>query len=93
MITEAQKTTRALLRGKTTPEEYAGYWGCGPAYDRAPRLHGDGCKFYNFAVDGHDPEFLKEFIPAIERTIQGQTDPEEVKGLKFLLEICRARLN
>lgn len=50
-----------------SPEEYASYWGCDPVYDRFPRQHGDGYLFYNFAVE-QEPEFLRKFIPAIERT-------------------------
>ena len=52
------------------PEEYAAYWGCDPVYDRPPRNPGDGYCFYNFAVEQDDPEFLRKFIPAIERTIK-----------------------
>lgn len=53
-----------------SPEEYAALWGCDPAYDRAPRQRGDGYKFYNYSVEQDDPDFLREFIPAIDRTIQ-----------------------
>ena len=52
-----------------SPEEYAAFWGCDPAYDRGERQPGDGYLFYNFAVEGNDPDFLRRFIPAIERTI------------------------
>lgn len=51
-----------------SPEEYAAYWGCDPCYDREPRQHGDGYLFYNFGVE-QDPEFLRKFLPAIDRTI------------------------
>ena len=52
------------------PEEYAAQWGCDPVYDRPPRQRGDGYHFYNFAIEQNDPEFLRTFIPAIERTIR-----------------------
>lgn len=62
----------ALADGtEVTAEEFAAAWGCDPSYDKAPNLHGDGCLFYNFGVEGNDPEFLKKFIPAIDRTIAG----------------------
>lgn len=61
-------------------EAYAAMWGCDPCYDRAPRLPGDGYLFYNFGVEGRDPEFLKKFLPAIDRTL------EEVKGRGVLDE-------
>ena len=53
-----------------SPEEYAAFWGCDPVYDRSPRQRGDGYLFYNFAVEQDDPDFLRTFIPAIERTIR-----------------------
>ncbi|MCK9463634.1 MAG: hypothetical protein M0R80_28785 [Proteobacteria bacterium] len=53
-----------------TPEEYAALWGADPSYMQEPNLPGDGYLFYNFAVEGDDPEFLAKFIPAIERTIR-----------------------
>ncbi len=37
---------------------------------KAPNLPGDGYLFYNFSVEQDDPDFLRQFIPAIERTIQ-----------------------
>ena len=52
------------------PEEFAAQWGADPVYMRTPNLPGDGYLFYNFAVEQDDPEFLKQFIPAIGRTIQ-----------------------
>lgn len=52
-----------------TPEDYAAQWGCGSPLPE-PNKPGDGFLFYNFAVEQNDPEFLKQFIPAIERTIQ-----------------------
>lgn len=80
-------------------ESYAAQWGCDPVYDKAPRLRGDGYLFYNFGVEGHDPEFLKKFIPAITRTIkcvredtQKHYDPGELKKLQGLRRECRLRL-
>jgi hypothetical protein len=49
-------------------EAYAALWGCDPVYDRAPNLHGDGYKFYNFSSET-SKEFLESFLPAIDRTI------------------------
>ena len=51
------------------PEEFAAQWGADPVYMHAPNLPGDGYLFYNLSVDQDDPEYLQEFIPAIERTI------------------------
>jgi len=53
-----------------SPEEFAAQWGGDPVYMRAPNLPGDGYLFYNFSVEQDDPNFLRQFIPAIERTIQ-----------------------
>jgi hypothetical protein len=53
-----------------SPEEFSAQWGADPVYMRAPNLPGDGYLFYNFAVEQDDPDFLRQFIPAIERTIQ-----------------------
>ena len=72
--------------GELTYEEYAAQWGCDPVYDRAPREPGDGYLFYNFSVEGQDPEFRAKFIPAIERTIAGCTDPQDVEDLTDLLD-------
>jgi len=52
------------------PEEFAAQWGADPVYMHAPNLPGDGYLFYNFSVEQDDPDFLRQFIPAIERTIQ-----------------------
>lgn len=52
-------------------EDYAALWGCDLCYDHPPNHSGDGYKFYNFAVEGHDKKFLKEFLPAIDRTLAG----------------------
>lgn len=56
--------------GDYTPEEFASQWGADPQYMREPNLPGDGYLFYNFAVEQDKPEFLRDFIPAIERTIE-----------------------
>jgi hypothetical protein len=53
-----------------SPEEFAAQWGADPVYMKAPNLPGDGYLFYNFSVEQDDPDFLRQFIPAIERTIQ-----------------------
>ena len=53
-----------------SPEEFAAQWGGDPVYMRAPNLPGDGYLFYNFSVEQGDANFLRRFIPAIERTIQ-----------------------
>jgi hypothetical protein len=53
-----------------SPEEFSAQWGADPVYMHAPNLPGDGYLFYNFSVEQNDPEFLRQFIPAIERTIQ-----------------------
>ena len=44
--------------------------GADPVYMHAPNLPGDGYLFYNFSVEQDDPDFLRQFVPAIERTIQ-----------------------
>lgn len=82
---------------KLTPEEYAAQWGCDPVYDRSPNEKGDGYKFYNFNVLGNDPEFLKTFIPAIERTIKGlrpddAETPKNQQSLNKLLQYCQQKL-
>ena len=53
-----------------SPEEFSAQWGADPVYMKAPNLPGDGYLFYNFSVEQDDPDFLRQFIPAIERTIQ-----------------------
>jgi hypothetical protein len=52
-----------------SPEEFAAQWGADPVYMHAPNLPNDGYMFYNFAVEQNDPDFLRQFGPAIERTI------------------------
>ena len=75
------------------PEDYAAQWGCDPVYDRPPRKRGDGYLFYNFAVEQDDPEFLRRFIPAIERTIQcvevEGTSEEDQADLEDLLNYVK----
>jgi hypothetical protein len=73
-------------------EEYAAFWGCDPEYDREPRLPGDGYMFYNFAVEYNDPDFLRRFIPAIERTIQCVDNDVDKEGLGELLEYVQCLL-
>ena len=53
-----------------SPEEFSAQWGADPVYMHAPNLPGDGYLFYNFSVEQDDPDFLRQFVPAIERTIQ-----------------------
>ena len=71
------------------PEGYAALWGCDPCYDPPPRKPGDGYLFYNFAVERDDPDFLRMFIPAIERTIRSVeiegTSEEDKADLEDLL--------
>jgi hypothetical protein len=44
-------------------------------------------------VEGNNPEFLRKFIPAIERTIAECADrPDDQEGLRHLKEICEDRL-
>lgn len=79
--------------GDMTFEEYAALWGCDPCYDREPRLRGDGYLFYNFSVERDDPQFLREFLPAISRTIQcvereGGSD-EDIADLEDLAAYVR----
>lgn len=74
-----------------TPEEYASFWGCDPVYDKPPREKGDGYMFYNFSVEQGNPEFLKKFLGAIDRTIQGldsteQDDIDDLGELKAYVE-------
>jgi hypothetical protein len=90
---EEENTTTDLIEGQITPEEYAAYWGCDPCYDRYPRLSGDGYLFYNFQAQGNEPDFLTQFIPAIDRTIKAITDTNDQKGLQYLKTICQTRLN
>jgi hypothetical protein len=78
------------------PEEYAALWGCDPVYDRPPREAGDGYLFYNFAVERDDPDFLRKFIPAIERTIEcvevEGTSEEDMGDLEDLLDYVKELL-
>jgi hypothetical protein len=53
-----------------TPEEFAPLWGADPVYCKPPQEPGDGYKFYNFSDLQGKPDFLREFLPAIDRTIQ-----------------------
>lgn len=80
-----------------SPEEYAALYGCDPEYDREPRLPGDGYMFYNFAVENEDPDFLRAFIPAIERTIEGTefaTDKEELgELLEYVQNLLEEKIN
>ena len=80
-----------------TLEEYAALWGCDPCYDRAPRQHGDGYLFYNFAVEGNDPAFLRKFLPAIGRTLRDKTlqgnDVERLEELRNEVYDRLARLS
>lgn len=72
-----------------TPEEYAALWGCDPQYDRSPRQRGDGYLFYNYAVEG-DFNFLRRFLGAIDRTIQGlhpgDADKDNLEALREHVE-------
>jgi hypothetical protein len=52
-----------------SPEEFSAQWGADPVYMHEPNWPGDGYQFYNFAVEQDDPDFLRQFVPAIERTI------------------------
>lgn len=62
-----------MILDKYSPEEYAGFWGCDPCYDREPRKPGDGYLFYNFgsSIQKRTVEFLTDFLGAIDRTIVG----------------------
>jgi hypothetical protein len=80
-----------------SPEEYAALWGCDPQYDRPPRQRGDGYLFYNYAVEQDDPEFLRRFLGAIGRTVEGldpnDTDHETNKhNLEALREYMQEQL-
>lgn len=74
-----------------TPEGFAATWGADPVYMQAPNLPADGYMFYNFAVEQKDPEFLRKFAPAIERTIefaskQGCVSEDDIADLEAFLE-------
>lgn len=79
-----------------TFEEYAALWGCDPCYDREPRKPGDGYRFYNFAVE-QDPDSLREFLPAISRTIscvrQEGGSEEDIADLEDLAAYVEELLN
>ena len=87
------KDKTSLINGDVTPEEYSAFWGADPVYDKPPRERGDGYLFYNFSEEGHDPEFLRKFIPAIERTMKTvlPTEPDYAE-LEELKRICEERL-
>jgi hypothetical protein len=76
--------------GRMTASGYAALWGGDPCYDSPPRLHGDGYLFYNFAVEGNNPEFRVQFLPAIDRTIKernqrgGRGTKADVEDLELL---------
>jgi L-alanine-DL-glutamate epimerase-like enolase superfamily enzyme len=80
------------------PDEYAALWGCDPVYDQWPRQRGDGYKFYNYSVQQDDPEFLRQFIPAIDRTIKSVEmnpdvhEPHDVEDLLALRDHVEDRL-
>ena len=81
------------------PELFAAQWGADPVYMMAPNLPGDGYLFYNFSVEQDDPDFLQQFIPAIERTIQfveqnpGRFTNEDVADLEEFLDYVNALAN
>ena len=68
----SRQTKSELILGKYIPEEYAAMFGCDPCFDRAPRLPGDGYKFYNYGSEKQEitNEWLGSFIGAIDRTIR-----------------------
>jgi len=77
-----------------TPEAYAAQWGCDPVYDKPPRQPGDGYLFYNFGSEKQkrSPEWLDQFIAAIERTIRGKIAIKDRRGLlKLLRHVKRLR--
>lgn len=85
---------QTFMIAEMTAEDFAGTWGCEPAYDKAPNLKGDGCLFYNFSSDAckSDPEFLKSFLPAIDRTISGTTEQSDKEQLTDLKDEVQRRL-
>jgi hypothetical protein len=75
-----------------SPEEYAALWGCDPQDDRPPRQPGDGYLFYNYAVEG-DPDFLRRFLGAIDRTIRGlRPSGADRENLETLREYVQEQL-
>ncbi len=81
------------VTARQSPGEYAAYWGSDSSGDRHPRKYGDGALFYNFSEEGHDPDFLWRFMPAINRTLSSdEMKPSDAKQLRSLKQICRERL-
>ena len=78
---------------ETTFEEYAAYaatWGGEACYDTPPNEKGDGELFYQFGINGKNPEFIVKFIPAIERTMKQDTlCPEDLVDLGLLMEFAK----
>lgn len=77
-----------------TPEEYAAQWGGDPVYMKPPNEPGDGYLFYNFGSNKQQrtPEWLDQFIAAIERTIRGSITVKDRRSLlKFLRYVKRLR--
>ena len=78
-----------------SPEEFAAQWGADPIYMHAPNLPNDGYMFYNFSVEQDDPDFIREFIPAIERTIMfveqsgDRFQPDDVADLHEFLDYVK----
>lgn len=76
-----------------SPEEYAVLWGCDPQDDRSPRQRGDGYLFYNYAVAQGGPDFLRQFVSAIDRTSQGlHPGDADKKNLEVLREYVEEQL-
>lgn len=66
-----------------SPEEYASFWGCEPAYDTPPRIPNDGIYFYDFGSERliRTKHWLESFVASISRTISSVTDKEDINGL------------
>ena len=81
------------------PEEFSAQWGADPVYMHDPNLPGDGYLFYNFSVEQDDPDFIQQFIPAIERTIQfvewnpSRFENEDVADLEDFLDYVNSLSN
>jgi len=79
-----------------SPEDFAAQWGADPVYMHEPNLPGDGYLFYNFAVEQDDPDFLRQFIPAIQRTIAfveqnpDRFDNDDAADLEEFLEYVKS---
>ncbi len=72
------------------PATFAAQWGADLQYTRAPNHPNDGHLFYNFASEQDNPEFLREFIPAIERTLQrAGLEPGDIDDLRAFLDYVR----